>query len=178
MHVILETSRLMLREMTMRDTKAIASILQDEQTMYAYEHAFSDQEVKDWITHQIIRYQKDGFGLWAVVLKETGEVIGQCGITMQKIPGKEVPEIGYLLNRNHWHQGFAIEAASACRIYAFKQLEFDEVYSIIRENNIASRNVALNNSMEVRGKFTKHYYDIEMPHLIYSARKKDFIKNA
>lgn len=178
MHVILETSRLLLREMTAHDTVAIASILQDKATMYAYEHAFSNQEVKDWIDRQIIRYQQYGFGLWAVVLKKSNEVIGQCGITMQSIPGKEVPEIGYLLNRKWWHQGYAIEAAAACRTYAFKQLGFDEVYSIIRDNNIASRNVAVNNGMEIRGKFIKHYYDMDMPHLIYSVRKNDFIKNA
>lgn len=178
MHVILETNRLLLREMTMRDKTEIAAILQDEQTMYAYEHAFSDQEVKDWIERQIMRYQQDGFGLWAVVLKETREVIGQCGITMQRIPGKEVPEIGYLLNRKWWHQGYAAEAAAACRTYAFKQLGVNEVYAIIRDNNIASRNVAINIGMEVCGKLVKHYYGMDMPHLLYRIQKQKLIKNA
>ena len=60
------------------DYKALSQILQDEETMYAYEGAFSDKEVQEWLDRQIRRYKKWGFGLWAVILKETGDFIGQC----------------------------------------------------------------------------------------------------
>lgn len=79
--IILETSRLVLREMTWEDFPAICAILQDEETMYAYEHAFSDEEAENWVGRQLERYQTGGIGLWAVVQKETGVVIGQCGLT-------------------------------------------------------------------------------------------------
>ena len=87
--MLLETERLSLREMTQADYPSLCRILQDEQVMYAYEGAFSDAEIQEWLDRQISRYQKWQFGLWAVILKETGELIGQCGLTMQ--PWKSIP---------------------------------------------------------------------------------------
>ena len=69
-NMILETERLYLREMDQTDFEALCKILQDEDTMYAYEGAFSDDEVHEWLDRQIARYQKWGFGLWAAVLKK------------------------------------------------------------------------------------------------------------
>ena len=108
-----------MREMTTSDLPAICRVLQDEKTMYAYEHAFLDEEAQAWLNNQLRRYREDGFGLWAVVLKESGEIIGQCGITLQDVNGKWVPEVGYLFERAYWHRGFATEAAIACKEYAF-----------------------------------------------------------
>ena len=71
MKKILETDRLILREMTENDFDALCNILQDAEVMYAYEHAFSDEEVHDWLDRQLNRYKQYGFGLWAVILKET-----------------------------------------------------------------------------------------------------------
>ena len=68
--MIFETERLYLREMNQSDFKALSKILQDEETMYAYEGAFNDEEVQEWLDRQISRYHKWDFGLWAVVLKE------------------------------------------------------------------------------------------------------------
>ena len=68
--MILETERLYLREMNQSDLGSLCKILQDEDAMYAYEGAFSDTEVQEWLDRQISRYQKWGFGLWAVVLGE------------------------------------------------------------------------------------------------------------
>lgn len=79
--MILQTERLLLREMTQEDFPALCRILQDEQTMYAYEGAFSDSEAQVWLDRQLERYRQLGFGLWAVILKQTGEMIaGICFI--------------------------------------------------------------------------------------------------
>ena len=75
--IILETERLYLRKMDHGDIEALCEILQDEEVMYAYEHAFSDEEVRQWLEKQLTRYKNDGFGLWAVILKATGSMIGQ-----------------------------------------------------------------------------------------------------
>lgn len=160
----LETARLVMREMNQSDFASLCKILQDEETMYAYEGAFSNTEAQDWLDRQISRYQKWGFGLWAVILKETGEMIGQCGLTMQPWKDTEVLEIGYLFNRNYWHKGYATEAAVACKRYAFEVLKADEVCSIIRDTNIPSQNVALRNGMTQADTWTKHYRGIDMPH--------------
>lgn len=164
------TARLMLRQLTQNDYPALCKILQDAEVMYAYEHAFSDEEVQEWLDRQLTRYEKYGnFGLWAVVLKKTGELIGQCGLTMQECKGKEVLEIGYLFQKKFWHQGYATEAAEACKKYAFEVLKAPWVCSIIRDNNIASQNVAKRNGMTVCDEFVKHYYGIDMPHLVFAA---------
>lgn len=148
--MILETKRLYLREMNPSDFNSLCRILQDEKAMYAYEGAFSDQEVQEWLDRQIYRYQKWNFGLWAAVLKETDKMIGQCGLTMQQWKDQEVLEIGYLFERPHWHQGYATEAAKACKQYAFEKLNASEVCSIIRDSNTASQNVAMRNGMVMK----------------------------
>ena len=168
---ILETDRLALREMTDGDFPALCRMLQDGEVMYAYEHAFSDQEAWDWLRRQQERYRTDGFGLWAAVRPDTGELIGQCGLTMQPTPLGDVMEVGYLFRRDCWHQGYATECARACMNYGFWALDADAVYSIIRDNNAPSRAVAVRNGMQVMGQFTKHYYGVDMPHLIYCARR-------
>ncbi|TLG71801.1 GNAT family N-acetyltransferase [Culicoidibacter larvae] len=167
---ILETERLYLREMTADDFADLALILQDTEVMYAYEHAFSDAEVQAWLDKQMANYHKLGFGLWAVVLKENDVMIGQCGLTMQPVLDREVLEIGYLLQRAYWHQGYASEAAKACKAYAFSVLGADEVYSIIRDTNRASQRVAEANGMQIVDTFIKHYYNIDMPHYLYMVK--------
>ncbi|KLU58742.1 anhydro-N-acetylmuramic acid kinase [Peptococcaceae bacterium CEB3] len=170
---VLETERLTLREMTIEDLPALSDILQDEQTMYAYEGAMSDAETQEWLERQLWRYKEDGFGLWAVVLKETGKMMGQCGLSWQNADGKRVLEIGYLLNRAYWHKGYAAEAAEGCKLYAFEALNADEVYSIIRDTNTASMNIAIRMGMTIRGRFVKHYRGVDMPHVIFSVRKNE-----
>lgn len=167
--MILETERLYLREMNQSDFASLCRILKDDETMYAYEGAFSDDEVREWLDRQIARYQKWGFGLWAVILKDTNEMIGQCGLTMQNWKDVEVLEIGYLFERAHWHKGYASEAAKACKKYAFETLNASEVCSIIRDTNIASQNVAIRNGMTVKDKWIKHYKGVDMPHYRYVA---------
>lgn len=174
MDVILRTKRLLLREMGEEDFPALCRILRDEKCMYAYAHAFDLEESRQWLERQQARYRQDGFGLWAVVLRQTGEMIGQCGLTWQEIPGQRVLEVGYLFQRAFWHQGFAAESAKACRAYAFETLGAQEVFSIIRENNVPSRRVAQGGGMTVAGRFTKHYYGQEMPHLVYRIGRREW----
>ena len=167
---ILETKRLFLREMNRGDLPDLCNILQDEEVMYAYEHAFSDEEVEKWLENQINRYEKYGFGLWAVILKENRKMIGQCGLTWQDWDGRQVLEVGYLFAKAYWHHGYASEAAVACKNYGFEKLGAEEVFSIIRDNNIPSQKVALRNGMKERGSFIKHYWGVDMPHIVYSSR--------
>lgn len=168
---ILDTERLYLRPLCQKDFPALCRILQDKEVMTAYEHAFDDAEVQGWLEKQLRRYREDGFGLWAVVLKNTEQMIGQCGITWQDCNGRRVLEVGYLFEKAHWHQGYATEAAIACKEYAFMVLKADEVFSIIRDNNLASQKVALRNGMQQTDTLVKHYYGIDMPHLVFSVKK-------
>jgi len=169
--MILETKRLWLREMEQSDYSSLCKILQDEEAMYAYEGVFSDDEVQSWLDKQIRNYKERGFGLWAVMLNGIDEMIGQCGLTMQEYGNKQILEVGYLFQKSFWGHGYATEAAIACKNYAFTKLNAAEVFSIIRDTNIASQNVAKRSGMTLADTFTKHYRGIDMPHFLFSVKR-------
>ncbi|MEG2414211.1 MAG: GNAT family N-acetyltransferase, partial [Clostridia bacterium] len=113
--MLIETERLSLREMTQDDYAPLCLMLKDASVMYAYERAFDDDEAHKWLDKQIARYDTYGMGWLAVILKETGEFVGQCGLTAQDCDGKNVVEVGYMFNKNFWGHGYATEAAIACK---------------------------------------------------------------
>lgn len=169
----MESERLFFRKLTENDFADLCRILQDDEVMYAYEGKFSDKEVTQWLDRQLWRYENEnGHGLYAVILKENGELIGQCGLTFQDYKEKRVLEIGYLFQKRYWHKGYAAEAARAWKRYAFEELGEKEVYSIIRDTNTASQNVALRNGMTKTDVFIKHYRGIDMPHFVYMAKNE------
>ena len=172
--MIIETERIILREMTRDDFDVLYRLLGDSDIMRHYPYTFDEKRVMNWINRNIERYGIFGFGLWALVLKETGEMAGDCGLTMQNA-GEfgEVVEVGYIFRRDFWHRGYASEAAIACRDHAFEKLGVPEVFSIIRVGNVSSENVARCNGMSPCGALTKHYYGMDMPHTIYSVRAEE-----
>ena len=117
--MIIETNRLFLREMTENDFEALYKVLSDSDVMKHYPYTFDDVRVRSWIQRNMERYQIFGFGLWAVCLKETGEMIGDCGLTMQVINGQIKPEIGYHIRADKQRKGYAKEAAIAVRDWTF-----------------------------------------------------------
>lgn len=107
----LNTSRLFLRELTPDDFDALYTVLADSDIMQHYPYTFDAARVHGLIAKNMERYRVFGFGLWAVCLKATGELIGDCGLTMQNIDGTILPEIGYHIAKAHQRQGYASEAA-------------------------------------------------------------------
>lgn len=151
---ILDTLRLSLREFIPGDADALALVLSDPETMRYYPAPFDRTGVEEWIARNCRRYAKDGHGLWAMVLKANGELIGDCGLTVQDVDGTTEVEIGYHVRRDHWGKGLATEAARACRDYGFANLPVERLISIIRPENLPSRRVAEKNGMSV----SKHQY--------------------
>jgi RimJ/RimL family protein N-acetyltransferase len=140
---VLQTARLLLREMTWDDLDFVAAMLADPQVMRFYPKCYSRDEAKAWVQKQLNRYRDDGHGLWLVVDRESGERIGQVGLLRQQVDGVDETEIGYLIHAPCWRQGFASEAATAVRDFAFGTLDKTHVISLIRPVNIASQRVAL-----------------------------------
>lgn len=138
----METDRLILRPYTMADFSALHEIFSDEETMRYYPAPFSEEKTRQWILRNIRRYQKDGFGLWAVILKESGRLIGDCGITLQPIHGRMLPEIGYHLHKDFQGKGYATEAARFCVQLAFEKFRFPAVYCYMKHDNWPSMGVA------------------------------------
>ncbi len=168
----LETERLILRPLREDDLDDLKEILQDEVAMVAYEHAFSDEECVDWLARMMKRMERDGVSLCAVILRETGEFVGQCGITMQPVEDETLPEIGYLFKRRFWHNGYATEAARACMEYGFGVKGYPALYSIIKHDNIPSQRVAERNGMTPARRFIKHYMCKDMEHILFCKTKE------
>ena len=133
--MMLETGRLLLREMNPDDFEALFRVLGDPETMRHYPYTYDGQHVKDWIERNMNRYQNDGFGLWAVCLKDTGEMIGDCGLTLQRINGEMLPEIGFHIRRDCQRKGYAKEAARAVRDWAFRNTDYPALYSYYKYTN-------------------------------------------
>lgn len=170
--IVADTERLLLREMNEGDLDALCAIMCDEEAMRAaYVTPFTPEQVQAWLGRHLKRYRELGFGLWAVVLKETGAMIGQCGLTLQPWAEGQVLELGYLFAKEHWHRGYATEAAQACRDYAFSTLGADSVCSIIRDTHLASRRVAERCGMQAVGQAVKVFRDVEMNFVLYRAEK-------
>ena len=150
---VLQTRQLILRRLTHDDFPALYAVLADSDIMEHYPYTFDETRVRSWIQRNLRRYEEDGFGLWAVVLKETGEMIGDCGITMQNIHGTMLPEIGYHIRADRQRRGYASEAAAACIRYAFENYGFPAVYSYMKYTNIPSQRTAMKNGMKFIGEY-------------------------
>ena len=140
--IILETSRIRLREMTLDDLDDLHFILSDPIAMQYYPKPFDRKMTTGWIEWNLRNYREHGFGLWAVIHKAGDRFIGDCGLTIQHVDGVDELEIGYHIIRSHWKQGFATEGAIACRDYVFDNLKRQRVISWMHPENIASRRVA------------------------------------
>jgi len=149
------TRRLRLREMTQADYPALHAILTDPETMRYYPRPYDDAGVQRWIDWTLENYRTHGFGLWSVTLRETGEFIGDCGITLQPIHGQWLPEIGYHIHKRYWRQGYASEAAAECIRIAFERFGFPAVYSYMNAANEPSWRTAMKNGMS----FVEEYPD-------------------
>jgi RimJ/RimL family protein N-acetyltransferase len=119
-----------------------------------------------WIEKQIMRYRDAKGGLLAI---ENGkdEFIGQCGLLVQEINGKEFIEVGYHLLPKYWGNGYAREAANFFRNYAEEYLKTDRIISIIHPDNEPSKKVALNNHMRLWKKEKWSGFQVD----IYSTQK-------
>jgi [ribosomal protein S5]-alanine N-acetyltransferase len=145
--VILETPRLLLRKLTLQDAQALEALLGDPVVMEFYPAPLDRKGVEDWIERNIGRYRRDGHGLWAMVRRDSNQLIGDCGCILQEVEGKNEVEVGYHVRRDLWGRGYATEAARACMEYGFAQLGARRVISMIRPPNMASRKVAEKNGM-------------------------------
>jgi len=168
--LVLETQRLRLRRFRDEDANAVFAIIGDRVAMQFYPKTFNREDAKQWVARNQRRYRDDGYGLFAVTLKDNEEVIGDCGIIKQDVEGETAMEVGYHFRRDQWGRGYATEAARACMGLAFDAFEADKVISLIRPENVPSRRVAERNGMKLDREVV-HY---GLPHLVYAMRREEF----
>jgi RimJ/RimL family protein N-acetyltransferase len=165
--VILETSRLRLREFVPQDADALATVLGDPVTMQYYPAPFDQAEIDHWIRRNRARYFDPGFGLWAMVLKGSGELIGDCGCFVRELEGGVEFELGWHVRRDLWGRGYATEAAQYCIGYAFTRVGAERIIALVRPENKSSCRVAEKNGMNCEKTIFWRGYD----HCIYGKNR-------
>jgi [ribosomal protein S5]-alanine N-acetyltransferase len=166
-NVICESSRLMLREFKETDLDNLIGIFGDPEVMkFSITGVKSKDDVRRLIDSARRLSARDGLAQWAVILKETGALIGECGILSQSIDGKGEYELTYRFAKSHWGQGYATEAAVACCKYGFDVKSLPRLISIIEAENQGSIRVAERAGMAYEAEAIFH----NIPVKIYSLR--------
>jgi RimJ/RimL family protein N-acetyltransferase len=164
MNIILETPRLILREMTLDDLDFMAEMMGDAEVMRHYPAPLTREEVRESLEGHIARYRRDGYGRWLAVEKGTMRPVGRVGLVRQEVDGVAEDEVGYMLHRTYWRRGLATEAAAAVRDYAFDKLGISRVIALVRPVNIPSQRTALAIGMKPE-KLTMH---AGLEHLVFA----------
>lgn len=164
---VLETSRLVLREMDMADLDCVAAMLADPEVMRFWPRPCTRDEAQGWIERQIDRYGRDGCGYWLALSKHSGRPVGQAGVLMIEIDAVEQPCLGYIIDRPFWRRGYATEAAAASRDWAFDALARPRVVTLVRPGNVPSIGVALKLGMVQEKRVMHAGYE----HILFSASR-------
>jgi [ribosomal protein S5]-alanine N-acetyltransferase len=157
--ITLETERLVLREFELADTDDLFQVLGDPLAMLYYPAPFSRAEVDDWIRRNRARYRDVGFGMWAMLRKDSGQLIGDCGCFIRELHGDVECELGWHVRRDLWGKGYASEAAQHCIEYAFSKLGIARIIALIRPENRSSCRVAEKNGMTCERVISWRGYD-------------------
>ena len=171
MEKILETERLVIRKLSYEDFEKLSEILKDIDVMYAWEHSFTDDEVKEWIDRNISRYVNEGTGYFSLIEKNTGELAGQVGLHYSTVNEKRILELGYIIMKKHWNKGYAFESAKILISFAFDILNEKEVYALIRPENYRSAKLAEKLGFVLVSSYLKYYNGKDMIHNIYVLEK-------
>ena len=154
---LLETPRLILRLMEPSDLDDLLTIFADPKVMLSFDAApFTREQMKQWQARNLEHQQANGYGLFSVILKSEEILIGNCGLEHMELGEEPVTELGYDFRSDYWNQGFATEAASAVRDFAFDTLALPTLISLIRVGNHASRRVSEKIGMRMIAEFTQN----------------------
>lgn len=163
---LLETPRLRLRPMQPGDMDSLLAIFADPNVMTSFGvPPFDRTQMTRWVQRNLDHQVRYGYGLFSVLLKTDGTLIGDCGLEWMDIDGVPAAELGYDFRSDSWNQGYATEAAGAVRDYAFDRLRLPHLVSLIRVGNLASQRVAEKIGMRNTGEITRHgqrYWQYEL----------------
>ncbi len=138
----IETERLLIRELQESDVQSIAGIWTDPDVTYYMGGKRDYAELQKTLREDAQLDPKPVFDLWPVIEKQSGRVIGHCGILDKDVEGKIEYEIVYVLAKSAWGKGFATEAAKSIKDYAISQLGLKRIIALIDPDNIKSEIVA------------------------------------
>ena len=158
----IETPRLLIRSFKPADARDLHDRVfgRDDVMRFIPRGASPSLERTRGSVERFIRHEREhGFGLWAVELRETDELIGDCGLVYVEGKGPEV-EVAYHFGKEWWGRGIATEAARASLAYGFRELHLNEIIAICFPEHIASRRVMEKAGMKFVG--PARYYDLDL----------------
>lgn len=169
---ILETERLLFRRLILDDLNALFALYSDpEIRQYFPEGTLTYEETKEVIERFLNEHpDHPKLGLWATIYKETGQLIGRCGLLPQTVEERSEVEVAYLLDKKYWRQGLGTEAAQAILQYGFEQLQLSRLICMVDPENQASAKVATNIGMTLE----KEVVDENGPFLLFSINKPPY----
>jgi RimJ/RimL family protein N-acetyltransferase len=165
--IVLETPRLLLREMSLADLDFVATLLAHPDVMRYWPRCYTRAEAESWVSRQRERYRRHGYGYWLALDRATGKPVGQAGLLVCQVERRRETALGYIIHRPFWRRGYATEAAAACLRYAFESCGKDRVIALVRPENVPSQGVALKIGMRQEGRATYEGF----LHLIFAARR-------
>ena len=168
-------ARLALRLFTMDDADALYRVFADQHARRFYPQMSERAFAVRWIQKNLERYETERVGLWALCLRTSRELVGDCGLTWQRVEATRELEVGYHIRADQRGHGLATEAAHACVAYGFEMLHPTRIVSIVHPDNSASRAVA-EKVHRHRGTFDRDgeqyslYYTTSEDHVAVSSR--------
>ncbi len=167
---MIETARLLLRPMRAEDVDDLLHIFADPKVMVSFgDILFDRQQMEQWVRRNLDHQGQYGYGLFSVILKANGLLIGNCGLENMDEGDIVATELGYDFRSDYWNQGYATEAAAAVRDYAFQTLKLPRLVSMIRLGNEASRRVAEKIGMRLAEEITRYGRD----YWVYSLAREE-----
>jgi RimJ/RimL family protein N-acetyltransferase len=168
-----ETERLILRPFTDADTNAIAAMRADAGFMRFIKPPESRRQAVAWMRMVSRYWDTDGFGFWAVILKETGATIGWSGTW--NLQETREPEIGFAVAPPFWGKGFATESARVALDYSFNQRCAQKTVAVAMPDNLASRRVMEKLGMRLQEQRYFGSYGLEL--VYYAINQNDYARN-
>lgn len=139
------------------DIDDLLLIFSDRKVMAAFDSPpFDRQQMEHWLQRNLDHQEQYGYGLYSVIFKANGSLIGDCGLEVMEVDGTQVAELGYDFRSDYWNRGLATEAAIAVRDYAFDVLGLPRLISLIRVGNGASQRVAEKIGMKRISEFERY----------------------
>lgn len=164
----IETPRLVLRTMQASDLDALLLIFTDPKVMASFGvDPFTREQMQAWLQRNLDHQAEYGYGLFSIIDRDSGLLIGDCGLEQMEVDSVQAAELGYDLRSDYWNQGIATEAAAAVRDYAFNVLQLPLLISLIRVGNAASRRVAEKTGMTLAAEIRLH----DIPYWRYAMQR-------
>jgi [ribosomal protein S5]-alanine N-acetyltransferase len=138
---LIATARLVLRPYSTGDFDALKNILHEPEILryFPTQTPWPDDKIRNYISYQLNHWLDRGYGHWAVVWRETGQVIGWNGLEF--LFDTNETEVGYLMSREFWGRGLATESARAAVDFGLNTIGLKQIIGLTHPDNIASQRV-------------------------------------